>query len=92
MLRLVYFEGCPNAQEMIDIVHKTGRDFDRIDQSALPPEDPFQRYSSPTLLWNDRIVFGVLLEGAGGCSLNLPGPDKLKEVLRSMDHSTGKDE
>jgi hypothetical protein len=92
MLRLVYFEGCSNAPKMIEALREIGLDFDRIDQSALSPDDPFLGYSSPTLLRNDRIVFGSVLEGGGGCSLNLPTPAELGEVLSSLDSSGRKDE
>lgn len=66
------------------------KDFERIDQGNLPPGDPYREYGSPTLLWNDRIVFGAEISGTGACTLNLPTPKKLEEILNSMSRSASK--
>ena len=67
-----------------------GKDFERIDQGNLPLGDPYREYGSPTLLWNDRIVFGAEISGAGACTLNLPALKKLEEILNSMSRSASK--
>jgi len=84
MLRLVYFEGCPNASKAIHLLESIGEDFERINQVNLPSADPYWSYASPTLLWNDQIVFGSKTEGSGGCSLSIPTLEVLKEKLNSM--------
>lgn len=90
MLRLVYFEGCPNAPKAVNLLESIGEDFERINQVNLPPEDPYRDYASPTLLWNDQIVFGAITEGSGGCSLSIPTLEVLKEKLNSMSRSASK--
>ena len=90
MLRLVYFEGCPTAPKIVEMLRAIEKDFERIDQGNLPPGDPYREYGSPTLLWNDRIAFGAEISGAGACTLNLPAPKKLEEILNSMSRSVSK--
>ena len=83
VLKLVYFEGCPNAPKAVNLLESIGEDFERINQETLPPADPYRNYASPTLLLNDRIVFGAITDGSGGCSLCIPTQEVLKETLKS---------
>lgn len=87
MLRLVYFEECPNAPKAADLLRSIGEDFERINQDKLPLGDPYRDYASPTLLCHDRIVFGAKISGSGSCTLNLPTTEELKEILDSMSRS-----
>ncbi len=83
MLKLVYFDGCPNAPAIIAQLREIGAEFEIIDQNSLPPGDPLRMYSSPTLLQDDRIIVGSEVDGNGGCSFRVPSStEDLAELLR----------
>ena len=69
MLKLIYFKGCPNAKRLEYLLDKLGRKFKSIEQSDLPKGHPFRKYSSPTLLCDQKIVFGSPIEGEEGISV-----------------------
>ena len=92
MLRLVYFEGCPNVPVLEKMLQEIGKEFEKINQVSLSPNDPYRDYTSPTLFWNDRIVFGAKVSGAGACTLSFPTPEQLGEILDSLSRSVSKDE
>lgn len=64
----------------VDLLEKSNLDFKKICQDELGDDHPFQHYSSPTLLFNDEIVFGSKAKG-GGCSLGVPSTSELLEIL-----------
>lgn len=81
-LKLLYFEGCPNANKARQLLSKVGATFEEIRQDDLPPSDPLKGYASPTLLDGEKIVFGSKTgEGSGGCSLDIPSADELRARL-----------
>ena len=79
-IKFVYFDGCPNAQKVLNILMDLGVEFEEIEQTSLPDGNEFKNYSSPTVIVDDKIVFGAEAEG-GGCSLNLPTADFFKSKL-----------
>lgn len=82
MLKLIYFKGCPNAKRLEYLLGKLGRKFKSVEQSDLPKSHPLRKYSSPTLLLNDQVVFGSPIEGDDGCSVVIPTLKELEERLR----------
>jgi len=81
-IKLIYFEGCPNAEKSRQALRAVGIPFDEIRQDELPSESPFKSYSSPTILDGDKLIFGSRADaGSGGCSLEIPTADSLKKKL-----------
>ncbi|MEZ4873068.1 MAG: hypothetical protein R2827_12685 [Bdellovibrionales bacterium] len=78
--KLVYFEGCPNAQPAQDLLNAIGIEFQLICQDQLNDSDTLRNYSSPTLLAGDEIIFGAKATG-GGCSMPLPSKAELLKLL-----------
>lgn len=86
-LKLLYFEGCPNADKARQLILKAGATFAEVRQDDLPPTDPLKGYASPTLLDGEKIVFGSKTgEGSGGCSLDIPSIDDLRARLAEDPH------
>lgn len=78
-LKLLYFDGCPNANRARQLLSKVGASFEEVRQDDLPSTDPLKGYASPTLLDGEKIVFGSKTgEGSGGCSLDIPSVDELR--------------
>ncbi len=80
-LRLVYFEGCPNAKLAEQRLREAGIEFEKICQDSLPDDSPYKKYSSPTLLMEEAIVFGASTGTDGGCSIDMPDVLELKKRL-----------
>ncbi|MGE3760304.1 MAG: MerC family mercury resistance protein [Pseudobdellovibrionaceae bacterium] len=81
-LKLLYFEGCPNANRARQLLSKVGASFEEVRQDDLTPTDPLKGYASPTLLDGEKIVFGSKTgDGSGGCSLDIPTVDELRARL-----------
>ncbi len=81
-LKLLYFEGCPNANKARQLLSKVGATFTEVRQDDLPSTDPLKGYASPTLLDGEKIVFGSKTgEGSGGCSIDIPSVDDLRARL-----------
>jgi len=83
-MKLLYFEGCPNADKARQLLAKIGVPFEEVRQDDLPPTDPLKGYASPTLLDGDKVVFGSKTgEESGGCSIDIPSSDELRIRLGS---------
>lgn len=67
-LKLIYFQGCPNADQAREILAQSGRAFQEVRQDDLPENDPLRRFTSPTILLGEKIVFGMA-SGDAGCSI-----------------------
>lgn len=81
-LKLLYFEGCPNAEKARRLLTKVGATFEEVRQDDLPSSDPLKGYASPTVLDGEKIIFGSKTgEGSGGCSLDIPSVDDLRICL-----------
>lgn len=78
--KLIFFKGCPNYQPAIDLLNEVGLNFETICQDDLEDSSSFKKYSSPTLLLDEKIIFGSLAIG-GGCSLQLPNKEDLLKIL-----------
>ncbi len=76
-LKLIYFEGCPNAKDARALLLTSMVDFEVIKQDDLPGNHPMREYSSPSILNGDEIIFGYKIDpGSSACSA-----EKLNESL-----------
>ncbi|HXH73445.1 MAG TPA: MerC domain-containing protein [Bacteriovoracaceae bacterium] len=63
-IKLVYFEGCPEAKNIRAALLNAGVfDFQVIIQGELPDESPYRRLSSPSVLKNEEIIYGIRTDG-----------------------------
>jgi mercuric ion transport protein len=76
-LRLVYFEGCPNAGAARAALERAGLAYEAVRQDDLGADHPWRRYTSPTLLDGDRVLFGAATAGGGGCTVPAVPPADL---------------
>ncbi len=83
-LKLIYFEGCPNATIAEANLNTAGIKYEKICQDRLDENHPYKKFASPTLLKGDRIVFGSATGIDGGCSLDLPAASEIKVRLKKM--------
>lgn len=81
-VKLVYFEGCPNAIKVRRSIEETGTAFVAIRQDDLSAGDPLREFSSPTILKDNEVIFGTKTgAGGGGCSLQVPTTDEIRRKL-----------
>ncbi len=81
-VKVIYFKGCPNAAKVEKNLKEIGVEFTMINQDDLPTHDALRRYSSPTILLGDEIVFGARTDsGGGGCSLGVPSVEDIRRLL-----------
>jgi hypothetical protein len=85
MIKLVYFEGCPNADRVKKSLMATGLNFDEVRQNELPENHLFQGFTSPTILKDGEVIFGEVTNLAGGCSLNIPSTQEIIKRLGVKD-------
>lgn len=85
-VKLVFFENCPNYPVAKELLQDSKVDFEEIDQGKLSSDDPLNGYSSPTVLFKSKIVFGSKLIG-GGCTLQIPTALELNKKLLAMKES-----
>ena len=58
-VKLIYFKGCPRAKDARAALLTAGiYDFEVIKQDELPVDDPHHHYSSPTIIYGDRLILG----------------------------------
>lgn len=80
-LTLIYFKGCPNAKEARYALLETGLPFDEVCQDELSEDDAMKKFSSPTILYKNEILFGARTGDAGGCTLGVPTAKQIKEKI-----------
>lgn len=83
--KLIYFSGCPNAQQARNVLLELKIEFDIILQEELPVGNPYLRYSSPTILHNDKIITGYLHEdGCRACTVESISESLVLERLKYL--------
>lgn len=87
ILKLVYFEGCPNVDKARKLLQQTGTQFEEVQQNTLPKNHPDKGYASPTVLDDKKIIFGAKT-GRGGCSLDIPNVAELQRRLSDFGTET----
>lgn len=89
-LKLIFFEGCPNAGKARKLLQQVGVTFEEVKQDLLPADHPYKGYASPTVLDKERIVFGAKTgNDSGGCSLDIPTASDLRKRLGTSHSSLG---
>jgi len=84
-VKFIYSEGCPNADKTRTALKSIGIDFDSIKQDDLSESSIFRNYSSPTILQGNNVIFGCETDqGRGGCSLEAPSINELKDKLGTV--------
>lgn len=84
-VKFIYSEGCPNADKTRTALKSIGIDFDSIKQDDLSESSIFRNYSSPTILQGNNVIFGCETDqGRGGCSLEVPSINELKDKLGTV--------
>lgn len=84
-LTLIYFRDCPNVGRARKLLKESGFEFRELVQDDLSPESRLKRYTSPTLLAEDRLIFGGELgQGGTGCTMTIPSVQQLKQLLAEL--------
>lgn len=89
-LKLVYFEDCPNAKTARVHLILAEQDFEEVNQDKLPADHPMKRFSSPSILYGDTLLFGSAVSGDGGCSLEIPAADEITARVKEISGSPAK--
>jgi len=91
-LKLIYFEGCPNAKAARSILESTGVAFDVLVQDELSADSPYKNYSSPTILHGKKLITGYQLQDeSSACSVEKLDPQAIKtKILGETPHSSAK--
>jgi len=91
ILKLVYFEDCPNADKARKLLRQVGAEFEEVKQDTLAENHPDKGYASPTVLDGNKIIFGAKTgDGGGGCSLDIPSVTELRKRLAGSSANGGK--
>ena len=80
-LKFIYFEDCPNAAKVRKNLVDAGYDFEAVNQNRLAAGNSLKNYSSPTILKENKIIFGSATGSEGGCSLEIPTVQEIKARL-----------
>lgn len=81
--KLIYFEGCPEAVKAKEALIKAGiSDFEIILQDQLSETDEYKRYTSPTILKDDVIIFGYKMDKHSSCTFDYKTFYELDELLK----------
>lgn len=84
-VKFIYSAECPNADKTRTALKSIGIDFDSIKQDDLSESSIFRNYSSPTILQGNNVIFGCETgQGRGGCSLEVPSINELKDKLGTV--------
>lgn len=76
---LLYFKGCPNVEKARRELRALRVDYLEVCQDDLGEDDPRRNYSSPSILWDGRILLGEAVNGSACCTY---GTDVDYEQLR----------
>lgn len=92
ILKLIYFEDCPNAQKTKNSLLKMKIPFDVIVQDELREDSPYREYSSPTILYDNDLIFGQKIgKKSAACSIeNFDEKLILKRLEQRYDLLTSK--
>lgn len=82
-LYLITFAGCPNAEKAKTLLGEAGLKYTEIKRDDLTESHPHLRYSSPSLLDGEKLIFGSFTDSnAGGCTLSIPN---VMELMRRLE-------
>lgn len=88
-VKFIYFEGCPEAKNVRSALLLAGiYDFEVIVQDKLPSGDPNLKFSSPSVLASDELIYGIRTDGErASCTfdvINFVDEQKLIERFREL--------
>jgi glutaredoxin len=82
-IQLITFNGCPNADKFRNILSHVGINFEDVVQDKLEENHPLKRYSSPTILIDNRVLVGSQSNG-GGCSVINVSIEELEKKIKEV--------
>lgn len=84
---LVYFTECPNTDRAREALRQAGvARWKEINQDNLDQHNRFQRYSSPSILVGEKVLFGQELSTCGGsCNISNLAPRALQERIEELE-------
>lgn len=90
-IKFIYFEGCPEAKNVRSALLVAGiYDFEVIVQDKLLEGNPYLKFSSPSVLDNGELIYGIRTDGErASCTfdvINFVDDLKLIERLRQLNN------
>lgn len=83
-IQIIYFAGCPIFEDVKNaLIEADIDDFELIKQDDLPSGNRFRKFSSPSILINNELVFGSRTDHSS-CSMGKPSIKDLKERLAAL--------
>jgi len=89
-IQVLYFDGCPNTPPVIQSAKAAARDLgddwrvEAIDLESLSEDDTRRGYGSPTVLYQDRDLFGLPTPTSNALSCrHYPGGNPTSASIRS---------
>ncbi len=82
-IKLIFFEGCPNAERVRQALQESGVEFIELDQNTLDGKDNYKNYASPTVIKNDKVILGGNANG-WGCTLGIPTIEELNKLFSKI--------
>lgn len=88
-IKFIYFNGCPEAKNIRSALLVAGiYDFEVIVQDQLPSGDPYLKFSSPSVLAGDELIYGIRTDReSASCTfdvINFVDDQKLIERFRQL--------
>ncbi|MBC76017.1 MAG: hypothetical protein CME64_08365 [Halobacteriovoraceae bacterium] len=78
-IKVLYFNGCPNAEQVFKLLQKEDIPFEIVDQDNLPKGHDWNNYSSPSIFANEKLVYGGRAFNRG-CTFGMPGKEVIKKL------------
>lgn len=67
-LTLLSFKDCPNAEKARKLLRNSGVAFQDVMQDDLPANHPYRGYTSPSILKEGKVIYGIISNELG-CSI-----------------------
>jgi hypothetical protein len=67
-VELIYFSLCPNTDRAREVLRNYFEKFTEVNQDDLEENDPYLRFSSPTILIDGQVVAGSV-SSSSACSV-----------------------
>ncbi len=84
-IKLIYFEGCPNAKDARALLLGSMLDFEVIKQDDLSKNHPMLEYSSPSILQGEKIIYGYkIAPGSSACSAEKLNEELIRSKLNGL--------
>lgn len=80
-LKLLYFQGCPTYFDLKKRLDREGLSYKAIDLESLKLEDPLRRFSSPTIIFREELLYGTPLS-SGSMSCSYSSKEDLEKAIK----------